>query len=729
MDKAKRHWIDNLASDYINRLEDNFERSKVRMLLWITLLVGGLLGLMFPFFYTSSLLIPLYCCCILLLIAVPFMVQKWKNHIWPAKILLASLLTFNTAIHLLINPANLLSTGIWFIILIMAASFMLGKNWSLGFTLITLLAITLTSIFTMQGYDLGALLGIDLAIEVNYYTPVLLIIPFFLIHFILKSFFRNKAISDNNVLNLLAEQQHLNKELQEKEIKYRKIIEGADDMIWEINDHGMITYMNPAMRRITGYDLKQGPIFYTNPLPHDFLTEYTAAFQKQILKTNPLTYTEFPIHTKSEEIIWIGQKTNMFFDGAGHMINALCLARDITAQKETEERLVEAKERAIKATLLKAQFLSSMSHEIRTPMNAVIGLIHLLLQENPRKDQVDHLKTLLFSADNLLKLINDILDFSKIEAGKIEIRNAAFSFNEIINSLRHGFGNQAKEKGIELVIKRDHRIPDRLVGDALRLSQILNNLVNNAIKFTDEGSVTLYIIPKDIRETDMEVYFAVKDTGIGIPAEKLQSVFEDFVQVNDKTLREGTGLGLSITKELLELQGSKIQLDSTFGEGSTFYFTLNLKKDLTTEIPQTSSVQKIQYSNDLNNTLQGVQVLLVEDNKINQKVAGNFLKKWGVATDIADNGAIAVQMVQEKAYDVVLMDLQMPVMDGIEATKKIRQLGGTFLELPILALTASAVLEIKDHATASGLDDFITKPFKPNTLYEKILQYAPMEVA
>ena len=386
--------------------------------------------------------------------------------------------------------------------------------------------------------------------------------------------------------------------------------------------------------------------------------------------------------------------------------------------------MVEAKEKAIKASLVKAQFLSSMSHEIRTPMNAVNGLIHLLLQENPREDQKQHLNTLLFSANNLLNLINDILDFSKIEAGKIEIKKAPFSFDEIINSIRHGFGSQAKEKGIELILKRDHRIPDRLVGDALRLSQVLGNLVNNAIKFTDQGSVTLYVVPKLIQDEMIRIYFAIKDTGIGIPPEKLHAIFDDFVQVNDKTLREGTGLGLSITKELLSLQGSNIKVDSTYGKGSTFYFTLDFQLETAENHPITATPE----ARDLSDSLSDMSILLVEDNKINQKVATNFLSKWGVQTDIADNGKIAVDMVQQKTYDVVLMDLQMPVMNGIEATKAIRQLGGVYAQLPILALTASAVLEIKDQATIAGLNDFITKPFKPTTLYDKISRYSGVEV-
>ncbi len=718
-DKTVYNWIDYLAPNYIGNINNSFEKSKVKLLLWLTILFGTVLLLMSPIFYRSAVFYPLYGCYTIAAIAVPFLLSKTKNFKLSAKVFLSVLLLTNTCIHLLIHPTNILSTGVWFFITILSASFIIGRFWSIIFTVFSLLVITISSWMAINHIDLGSYLGGDIKLEEGYITPILLLVPFALIHFILAAFFKNKLQTEGNVHHLLAEKEHLNQEIEYTETKYRRIIEGVDDLIWEIDENGMFTYMNPSMKKITGYDISNSPIFYSSPIPQDFLEDYISVFKSQILKANPVTYQELPIQTKSGEFVWIGQKTNMFFDENGNLLNALCIARDISAQKETEIRLVEAKEKAIKASLVKAQFLSSMSHEIRTPMNAVNGLIHLLLEENPREDQKQHLNTLLFSANNLLNLINDILDFSKIEAGKVEIKKAPFSFDEIINSMRHGFGSQAREKGIELIIKRDHRVPNRLIGDALRLSQVLGNLVNNAIKFTDEGSVTVYVVPKLIEDEMISIYFAIKDTGIGIPPEKLQSIFEDFVQVNDKALREGTGLGLSITKELLDLQGSVIKVDSTYGKGSTFYFTI----DFEIEVEENYANIGTPVEQDLSGSLHGMSILLVEDNKINQKVATNFLSKWGVETDIADNGQIAVNMIQQKTYDVVLMDLQMPVMNGIEATKAIRKLGDEYAHVPILALTASAVLEIKDQVTLAGLNDFITKPFKPVTLYDKISRY------
>lgn len=726
-ERRTTNFIDYLAFAYINNIDDHFERSKVRMLLWVATLFGVFLLCSAPtFLATSPLILLIYASLLVTCISVPFFINAKQEHILPAKILLSLIVATNFGVHLIANPSTINLTGIWFIVLIMVGSFILGKRWTFVYILITLLALLITPNFSGQYLKLETLLSTELSTigEVN---PIQIVIPFLLIYFILAAFIDNKKVTDQNVLQLLQEQKALNGRLQKKETKFRKIIEGVDDMIYELDEKGRFTFMNPAIKKVTGYNMEDKRAVFTKPITKEYKETTLGFFRQQMKDQTSLTYLEFPIYTKSGSVIWLGQKTNMIFDTDGKMLTALCLGRDITTQKKTEQQLIEAKEKAIKASLVKAQFLSSMSHEIRTPMNAVIGLIHLLLEENPRNNQVDHLNTLMFSANNLLKLINNILDFSKIEAGKIEITNRPFSIGELMKSLQHGFGNQAKEKGIALIINFDKRIPDRIVGDALRLSQILNNLISNAVKFTDEGQVSVDIsLQKNLANT-LTIHFKIQDTGIGIPKHKLAAVFEDFIQVNEDTLRQGTGLGLSITKELLALQGSRIDLKSTYGQGSTFSFTLDFEKIAPIAAAQMSTQKtkpKIPYSQKT--VLAGVQLLLVEDNKINQKVANNFLKKWGVKVDIADNGAIALEMVQQKKYDVVLMDLQMPVMNGIVATKAIRALGNEYLELPIIALTASAVLEVRDHAIESGLDDFVTKPFIPNMLYEKIAQYTEL---
>jgi CheY-like chemotaxis protein/two-component sensor histidine kinase len=355
-------------------------------------------------------------------------------------------------------------------------------------------------------------------------------------------------------------------------------------------------------------------------------------------------------------------------------------------------------------------------------MNAVIGLTHLLLQENPHPDQVENLQMLKFSSENLLALINDILDFSKIEAGKINLENVNFSVRSLVLSIINSLQLKANEKGIALVMRIDEQIPQLVTGDPVRLTQVLNNLLSNAIKFTEKGSVTLSIALEESLPEYMQLHFSVSDTGIGIAADKLTYIFESFSQAgNDITRRfGGTGLGLAITKRLLELQGSTIQLESKIGEGSTFYFSLKVGSTIAIYEKVSLYTNAAQVTN-----LESIRLLLVEDNEINQMIATKFLTKWNIYPDYANNGLEAVEKVKQKQYDVILMDLQMPEMNGYEATQVIRGFGEKrFKQIPIIALTADAVMDVKERALAAGMSDFITKPFNPDELYQKLVRYA-----
>lgn len=396
------------------------------------------------------------------------------------------------------------------------------------------------------------------------------------------------------------------------------------------------------------------------------------------------------------------------------------LRQALASQKEISASLEKAKTKAEEAAMAKAQFLSTMSHEIRTPMNAVIGLTNLLLEDNPKRNQVDNLQALKFSGENLLTLINDILDFSKIEAGKIEIDASVFSLGKLMNSIEHTLGLHATEKGIKFTCSVDKKIPNQLIGDSTRISQILNNLVSNALKFTLDGSVTLEAKLVMLATTDATIHFRVADTGIGIPQDKLSVIFENFSQASSDTTRKfgGTGLGLAITKKLLEMHGSQIEVESQINKGSVFSFTLTLKRALDADqSPDTTASLTEQPSFT---GLQGVKVLVAEDNQMNVVVIRQFLKKWGIAFDIVENGLRAVESARAEAYDLVLMDLQMPEMDGFTATQRIREFAP---ELPIIALTASAMLEVKDRVYQVGMSDFVSKPFVPGELYHKLMKH------
>ncbi|RKR81919.1 phospho-acceptor domain-containing protein [Mucilaginibacter gracilis] len=400
------------------------------------------------------------------------------------------------------------------------------------------------------------------------------------------------------------------------------------------------------------------------------------------------------------------------------------LHQQVSKAKELETQLILSKEIAEKAALTKSQFLSTMSHEIRTPMNAVIGFTHLLLQLEPRPDQMEYLKLLKFSAENLLVLINDILDFSKIEAGKVEFEDADFSIRELVSNIRLALLQKANEKDIQLKLLIDDDMPGAVKGDPVRLGQILTNLISNAIKFTKIGRVTILASFNKKTATETIIDFEISDTGIGIPADKLEHIFDSFTQAAADTTRKygGTGLGLTITKKLLELMGSEIKVKSEVGVGSTFYFSIKLKNS------------NVQFVNDIKSPLQietkslkGVKLLIAEDNQINVILAKQYMKLWDVECDVAENGEIALTLVQTNNYDMVLMDLQMPELDGYQTTVAIRNLPDEkFKNLPIIALTASAMLDIKDQAFVVGMNDYLSKPFNPDELYKKIHNYSKL---
>ncbi|MBR5957491.1 MAG: response regulator [Salinivirgaceae bacterium] len=398
--------------------------------------------------------------------------------------------------------------------------------------------------------------------------------------------------------------------------------------------------------------------------------------------------------------------------------NALSI---INEQKSELERVnAEIK----KSNQMKEIFLANTSHEIRTPLNAIIGFTNLLLKMNPDEYQLNYLNNIKNSGNNLLFIINDILDLSKIEAGKMDLESTGFDVRDMVSKIVSTLSVKRDDKDININVDIDARVPEVVVGDPYRITQVLTNLVNNSIKFTGAYcQIDIVVRLERIVNDDVELVFKVSDNGIGIPKDKCEEIFQSFTQANKDTTRKygGTGLGLSITKQLVEMYHGHISVESEEGKGSTFTFNLILKMADSTESANVTPSAAEPVATD-----RRISILLVEDNEINQQLATDTIKAWNSNTqiDIAGNGQIAVEKVKSNDYDLILMDIQMPVMDGNAAAKIIRQLDPPKNQIPIIAMTAHAFKEERERCFSNGMNDYVMKPFDSDDLCSKIYKYA-----
>jgi signal transduction histidine kinase/CheY-like chemotaxis protein len=384
--------------------------------------------------------------------------------------------------------------------------------------------------------------------------------------------------------------------------------------------------------------------------------------------------------------------------------------------REKNKELILAKNKAEEASKARSEFLSTVSHELRTPLNAINGIAHLLLEENPKDSQLKYLDSLKFSGNYLTTFINEILEINKIDSSKIEIEKISFDLKALLNNIQNSLKELATANNNHFLLEIDDAIPDNLIGDTTKLSQIILNLINNALKFTQNGNVTLIAKLHALENENATVYFEITDTGIGIPKDKQKKVFESFSQGSVEVNRKygGTGLGLTIVKKLIHLLGGKIHLESEVGKGSTFNFKLHF--DISKK-PSEKILEAKPYNDD---QLKNKAILLIEDNKINQMITRKMLENKSISCEIIDNGEEAIELLKVKSFDLILMDVHLPGINGTTATQLIREFNKT---TPIIALTAISLDENRDQLLSFGMNDVITKPFVPEIFYNTIAKF------
>ncbi len=512
-------------------------------------------------------------------------------------------------------------------------------------------------------------------------------------------------------------------ELRRSEEKYRGLIENMALGLLETDLHHTIIRAYQGFAEMTGYTPEElkGQNAKQVFSPNDSFTQLmnlTPDIQKNISNST----SEVQIKKKDGSLIWVLISAAPIVDKDGNPIGSLGIHYDITERKILERELAKAKETAEQAQQAEQQFLVNMSHEIRTPMNAVIGMTHLLQDTDLTTLQKEYIDALRFSGDSLMGLINNILDLSKIEAGELEFEEKEFNLYQLVSNLQRAFQFKVNRKEISVTLDFDPEIENIVIGDPTRTNQIFTNLLGNASKFTTHGTIGIVAKLLQKRNGQYWIEFQIHDTGIGIPEDKKELIFMNFKQADAQIARKygGTGLGLTIVKEMVEFKGGMISVESHVNQGSNFKFILPFIDSGIKAVHKTPIHHK-QITQELKEKISHLEVLIVEDNEMNQKLISKILEIWKCRYDIANNGREALEISKQLQYDLILMDIHMPEMDGVETTYAIRtDNNNPNQRIPIIAMTAAALLEEKNKAIAAGMNDFITKPFSPNVLMKKI---------
>jgi len=528
--------------------------------------------------------------------------------------------------------------------------------------------------------------------------------------------------TDNTARKLVeAEQKKLDQRLRDQQFYTRSLIESNIDAIITTDPAGIITDVNKQMEALTGCtrdELIGAPFrsHFTDP-------QRAEAAIKRVLSEQKVTDYELTARARDGKETVVSYNATTFYDRDRTLQGVFAAARDVTERKRVEVELQQAKAAAESASQTKSDFLASMSHEIRTPMNAIIGIADLLAKTSLSPEQDKYVQIFRRAGDNLLNLVNDILDLSKVEAGQLELERTGFSLNDLLEKVTEMLAGRAQEKGLALLCEIAPQVPADRVGDPTRLRQVLLNLVGNAIKFTESGEVTLRVAQDADASLPGALRFTISDTGIGIPGEKLGAVFERFTQADSSTTRKhgGSGLGLTISKRLVELMGGRIWVESGVGKGSVFSFAVPL--EISRRATQRAAVLP---GTGPEASLPALRILVVEDSPDNRTITVAFLKDTPYQVEIAENGAIAYEKFIAGHYDLVLMDRQMPVMDGLTATRAIRlwEQANHRPPTPIIALTAAALRGDQEKCVAAGCTGYLTKPIKQQVLLQAIKEHS-----
>lgn len=536
---------------------------------------------------------------------------------------------------------------------------------------------------------------------------------------------RGEVMVDNqgNAIKMAGTLQDITDRLQGEELeKLAVAATQSNNSVIILNKDGFIEWVNEGFTKFTGYTLEDVLLkkIETGLLPK------SEDYKLVVNKKKPISY-ESKNQTKDGKEYWVITTLTPVLDNVGEVDKILAIRSDITLRKKTEEKLVQtnvelikAKEQLEESMHVKERFLANMSHEIRTPMNAIIGFVDLLLKTQLTSEQKQYIDAVKTSGENLIVIINDILDFSKIQSGKISFEKINFRLSRTMETIKELMLPKVVEKNIKLSLNIDKNIPDGLVGDPTRLNQVLLNLLSNAIKFTEKGEIKISVVLLSEKNDEVELKFSVQDTGIGISKENFTSIFEEFTQAANDTTRKygGSGLGLSIVKQLVEMQGGKVIVESEVGVGSVFSFNLRFLKNSNTDLEKASSSAE----EDNRILVKGLNVLLVEDNVLNQVLAKKVLNNWNWNVELAENGIMALEKLKKQNFDIVLMDIQLPEMDGYEATRQIRNtLPSPKNNIPIMAMTAHAMSGEEEKCRAVGMNGYISKPFDQKVLYSRIV--------